>query len=126
MRYRFAFVPTGIMCWFIVRTHRYTQNVHWREGVILGYHDHHARVELNPMLRELRLVVWGVQPHNFFTILMNTLDVILERFEGLRVQRQVPCICQWQRGVDEPCPRFYHYEDLVRRMEAGKQTIECL
>jgi len=126
MRYLFGFVPAGIMSWFIVRTHRYTQNIHWRDGVVLKYQDHMARVELNPMLRELRLVVWGVQPHNFFTILMNTLDVILERFEGLRVQRQVPCICHWQRGVDEPCPRFYRYEDLVRRMEAGKQTIECL
>ena len=65
------------MSWFIVRTHRYTQNLHWREGVLLVYQDHQARVELNPMQRELRLVVWGIQPHNFFTILMSTLDMIL-------------------------------------------------
>ena len=126
MVYRFDFVPAGIMSWFIVRTHRYTQGLHWREGVVLAYENHYARVELNPMLRELRLVVWGVQPYNFFTILKNTLDLILARFEGLRVRREVPCICHWQTGSDVPCKEVYRYEeDLVRRMEAGKQTIEC-
>jgi hypothetical protein len=37
MVYHLNFVPAGIMSWFIVRTHRYTQNLHWREGVILEY-----------------------------------------------------------------------------------------
>jgi internalin A len=128
MRYRFDFVPTGIIPWFIVRTHRYTQNLHWREGVVLGYQDHQARVELNPNSRELRLVAWGVQPLNFFNILMSTLDLLLDRFEGLRIQREVPCICSWQDGAGspaEPCPRFYRYEDLERRMKAGRYEVEC-
>ena len=131
MRYRFDFVPAGIVPWFIVRTHRYTQNLHWREGVVLGYQDHQARVELNPSSRELRLIAWGVQPLNFFNILMNTLDLILSRFEGLRVQREVPCICSWQDSVDDsgspaaPCPRFYRYEDLEHRMKAGRYEVEC-
>jgi len=126
MRYRFDFVPAGIMSWFIVRTHQYTQNIHWREGVMLRYQDHQARVELNPMQREMRLVVWGVQPHNFFTILMNTLDLILDRFEGLHVQREIPCICHWRHSdAYVPCPSFYPYEYLVRRMEAGKHEVEC-
>jgi small GTP-binding protein len=123
MRYRFDFVPAGIIPWFIVRTHSYTQNMHWQEGVSLKYQGHQARVELKK--RELRLVVWGIQPHNFFTILMNTLDLILARFEGLEVKREVPCTCHWQRDETDPCPRFYLYEDLVRRLEAGKQEVEC-
>jgi internalin A len=130
MHYRFDFVPAGIMPWFIVRTHRYTQNLHWNEGVVLHYQDHRARVELNPSKRELRMVVWGIQPLNFFNILMNTMDLLLERFEGLHVQREVPCICAWQEhshasSSPASCPRFYRYEDLVRRMNAGKHQIEC-
>jgi hypothetical protein len=123
MRYRFDFVPAGIMPWFIVRTHSYTQNMHWQEGVSLKYQGHQASVELKK--RELRLVVWGVLPHNFFTILMNTLDLILACFEGLQVQREVPCTCHWQGDSADPCPRFYLYEDLVRLMEAGKHEVEC-
>ncbi|HEU5375397.1 MAG TPA: hypothetical protein VFV38_08165 [Ktedonobacteraceae bacterium] len=94
--YRFDFVPVGIMSWFIVCTHRYTRHQHECEGVILEYRAHFARAELNPMLRELRLVVWGAQPHTFFTILKDTLGLILARFDGLRVQRLVSCTCYWK------------------------------
>jgi GTPase SAR1 family protein len=125
MVYRLDFVPAGVMSWFIVRTHRYTRSLHWRDGVMLAYEGHEARVELNPMLRELRLVVRGTQPHNFFSILKNTVDLILARFEGLRIQRDVPCICHRQRGVAEPCPQFYRYENLVRRMEAQRHEVQC-
>jgi internalin A len=125
MRYRFDFVPAGIMSWFIVRTHCYTQNLHWREGVALNYQNQQARVELNPRRREVRLVVWGVQPHNFFTILMSTMDLLLTRFEGIRVQRDVPCLCHRQRGTLEPCPGYYPFEYLVRCIDAGKHEVEC-
>ncbi len=125
MVYRFDFVPAGIMSWFIVRMHRYTKNLHWREGVLLAYQGHEARVELNAMSRELRILVWGVQPHNFFTILMNTVDIILSRFQGLVVRREIPCICHWDRSVAEPCRHFYSYEELVRRMEARRYRVEC-
>jgi len=93
MIYRLSFVPAGLMSWFIVRTHRYTEDLHWREGAILEYEGHRALVVLNPILREIRLVVRGLLPHNFFTILRNTLDLILARFEGLNIQRDMPCIC---------------------------------
>src|SRR6266568_2713622 len=52
MVYRFDFLPPGIMSWFIVRTHRFSQDLHWREGVFLAYEGHQARAELNPMQRE--------------------------------------------------------------------------
>jgi internalin A len=125
MVYRLNFVPAGIMSWFIVRTHRYTTGLHWRDGVVLEYEGHQARVELNPMLRTERLVVHGPAPYNFFTILKSTIDLILARFEGLEIRRDVPCICHRGRGTDKPCGRYHLYEDLVRRMEAGKQTVEC-
>jgi internalin A len=93
--------------------------------VVLSYLGHQARVELNPGARELRLLVWGPQPHNFFTILKETLDLILARFEGLKIIRDVPCICHWQTESAESCRRFYSYEDLIRRMEVRKYTVEC-
>ncbi len=125
MLYRFDFLPPGIMSWFIVRTHRFSQDLHWREGVLLAYEGHQARAELNPMQRELRLLVQGPLPQNFFTILMNTIDVILARFEGLKVRREIPCNCHWQREETEPCPHFYRYEELVRRMQARRYKVEC-
>jgi internalin A len=124
MVYRFDFVPVGIMSWFIVRTHRYTQNLHWRDGAILAYEGHSARIELFPMLRELRIVVWGIQPYTFFVILKETLDLILTRFKGLQVKREVPCTCQSQTNT--PCRKVYDYEeDLIWRYQHNKLSIEC-
>jgi internalin A len=125
MRYQLSFVPSGIMSWFIVRTHLYTQEEHWREGVLLTYQDHFARAELNENRKEIRLLAWGTQPHNFFTILMNTIDVILDFFSGLTVRREVPCICHWQRHSNEPCPHFFSYEELKRRIDAKRYKVEC-
>ncbi len=119
------FLPPGIMSWFIVRTHRFSQDLHWREGVLLAYEGHQARAELNPMQREFRLLIQGPLPQNFFTILMNTMDVILARFEGLKVRREIPCNCHWLREETEPCPHFYRYEELVRRMQARRYKVEC-
>jgi GTPase SAR1 family protein len=124
--YHLDFVPAGIMSWFIVRTHRYTCKLHWREGVILSYQDHWARVELFARRNELRLEAWGVEPRTFLVILKETVDLILSRFEGLQVRREVPCICHLQTGSAQPCPRTYHYEeDLVERLNQGRETIEC-
>jgi len=125
MVYHFDFLPPGTMSWFIVRTHRFSQDLHWREGVFLTYQDHQARAELNPMQRELRMHVQGPLPQNFFTILMNTMDVILARFEGLKVRCEIPCNCHWQREETEPCPHFYRYEELVRRMQARRYKVDC-
>src|SRR6266568_2872488 len=125
MVYRLDVVPAGIMSRFIVRTHRYTKNLHWREGVMLEYEKHQARIELNPMLREIKILVQGPLPQNFFNILMHTLNAILARFEGLTIRHEIPCICHWKRGVTEPCSRYYRYEDLVRYMEAGLYSIRC-
>ncbi len=126
MVYRFDFVPAGIMSWFIVRTHRYTRKLHWRDGAILSYEGHLARIELFPMLRELRIVVWGIQPYTFFVILKETLDLILTRFAGLQVRREVPCTCQSQTGAATPCREVYRYEeDLVWRYQNNRPMIEC-
>ena len=121
------FVPPGIMSWFIVLTHAYTQGLHWREGVRLAYKGHQAYVVLNASTRELRLHVRGPAPINFFNILQHTInDRILERFfVGLQYKRRVPCICHQTLGETTPCAYFHDYERLVKRMNKGRSTAEC-
>jgi hypothetical protein len=128
MRFRLRnFVPPGIMSWFIVLTHTYTQGLHWREGVRLQYNEHQAEVVLNPSSRELWLRVRGPAPSNFFNILQHTINErILKRFfVGLQYTRQVPCTCHLARGEREACPYFHDYERLVKRMKRGILKAEC-
>jgi len=125
MIYTLSFVPAGIMSWFIVRTHRFTTGKQWRDGALLIYQEQTAFVELNATRSEIRLFVWGTQPHNFFTLLRETVDLILQRFKGLDIRREIPCICHWEPAVSAFCGRFYRFEDLVRRVKAGIHTVQC-
>lgn len=121
------FVPDGIMSWFIVLTHHYSQDLHWREGVRLQYDGHQAHVELNPSTRQLWLYVRGSAPSNFFNILQHTINdrIIRRYFEGLNYRRRVPCICHKARGETTPCTHYFDYDKVVERKQAGKPTIEC-
>jgi internalin A len=121
------FVPPGLMSWFIALTHRYTQGLHWREGVRLQYQEHQAEVVLNPSIRELWLRVRGPVPSNFFNILQHTLNDRIFRhfFEGIELKREVPCTCHREYGEITPCGFFHDYERLVERMTQGKRTAEC-
>jgi internalin A len=126
MTYHLDFVPAGIMSWFIVRTHHYTCNLHWREGVVLSYQDHFARVELLPRHNQLHIEAWGVEPRTFLVILKETMDLILSRFKGLQIRQEVPCICHQQREEEQACREAYRYEeDLVKRLNQGMETIQC-
>ena len=121
------FVPDGIMSWFIVLTHHYSQDLHWREGVRLHYDGHQADVVLNPSTRQLWLQVRGPAPSNFFTILQHTVNdrIIRRYFEGLTYRRRVPCICHKARGEAAPCSHYFDYDKLVERKQRGRPTIEC-
>ncbi len=126
MTYRLDFIPAGIMSWFIVRTHRYTHHLHWREGVVLAYSSHLARIELFPRRNELHLEVWGIEPRTFLVILKDTIDLILARFEGLRIKQEVSCVCHQMTGTTQPCPEVYDYEkQLIKRLDQGLETIQC-
>lgn len=121
------FVPPGIMSWFVVLTHHYSQDLHWREGVRLQYEGHQADVVLNPSTRQLWLQVRGPVPSNFFNILQHTVNdrIIRKYFEGLTYQRRVPCICHRARNDSKPCPHYYEYDKLVERKQRSRATIEC-
>ena len=120
--------PAGIPSWFIARSHRFTLGTHWRYGALFGDNrvnpKNLALVEAPPSERYVKLTVRGPSPHNFFTLLRDGLEVTLDRFPGLKdkIQRLIPC----SGNVDSnPCPQTFVYEQVLRRYEKGKLTIQC-
>ena len=117
----FEFVPAGLMSWFLVRTHRYSQRQHWREGARLVYAGQQAHIELDTQQREISIKVWGSFPYTFLLILKQTLDVLLQSFQGLRVRRKIPCRCSLQ----QQSPHYHVYEDLEKQQARGQSEIVC-
>ncbi len=126
MQYELDFVPAGLIIWFIARTHRFSSKErHWQDGVYLEQNGSRAVVELDRYSRILKLRVQGVMPHYFFSILKDSIDFILGRFKGLKVERMIPCICHRLKGVDGQCSHLFDYDKLVNRVKHNLDTDEC-
>jgi internalin A len=121
--YRLNTMPPGIPTWFIARSHRFSKGVHWRTGVLLGHPDtrHLALVRADAHRGTVELTVRGPQPVGFFMLLDDGLNLTLDRFPGLRIERKVPCRCQ------DGCPQLYDYTNLTDRLARAtpRYAIEC-
>lgn len=124
-KYELETIPAGIPTWFIARTHRFSRNIHWRNGVLLQDKEkkHMGLVIARPEDKEVWLRVKGIMPYYFFALLRDTLELTFNRFEGLRRITKVPC--PGHNG--EPCIHFFELGDLEGKLKRKppKFTIEC-
>ncbi len=126
LRYRYGFMPKGIITRFIVKMHKYIaegQTLVWKEGVILEYQDAKAEVIETYRDNEIHIRVSGSRGKELLTIIAHNIDELNGAFEKIRVDKLVPCNCDECKGLDEP--HFYKYLNLIRRKEKGKRTVEC-
>jgi len=126
MHFRFgSALPPGMPTWFIARSHRFTTHTHWRYGAVFAHRGerlHLALVEAKPHERSIMLTVRGPQPHNFFALLREGLELTIRRFPGLKVSRSIPCPC----GQSEAsfCGHEFDLGYLDRAIEKTPPVIE--
>ncbi len=119
-------LPAGIPTRFIARQHRFTTDAHWKLGAVLAdgaERKHIALVRALPQERQVRLTMRGPNPHNFFTLLRDGVEVTLQRFPGLDVRRWLPC-----PGHDgNPCDYLFEYDRILRAIEHGTEVtaVQC-
>ena len=126
MRFRLSTIPAGIPTWFIARSHRFTTRLHWRNGALFADSlegRHVALVRASTYERHIDLTVRGPTPQNFFTLLKDGVEVTLERFPGLNIDRVMPC--PGHNG--DRCSHLFRYDQLLARIERKppRLTIEC-
>ena len=123
MKWRLNTIPAGIPTWFIARSHRFSTGTHWRNGALFAdrQQKHLALVQVFPHERYLELTVRGATPQNFFDLLLDGIEVTLARFPGLQVKRKTPC----PGSQGQPCSNEFDSEQLQKRYEKKKLTIEC-
>ena len=126
LRFQLSSIPAGVPTWFIARSHRFTTNTHWRSGALFSdraEREHLALVRSFQYERYIELAVRGPTPQNFFALLKDGVEVILERFPGLDIRRLMPC--PGHNG--NACEHFFGYDQLLARIELTppRLTIEC-
>ncbi|AFY57146.1 Leucine Rich Repeat (LRR)-containing protein [Rivularia sp. PCC 7116] len=125
LRYKYDFMPKGILTRFIVETHPWIeqQKLVWKSGVILDKYQTRAEVIENYNQREIKVRVSGNRKKDLLTVVTHELEKIHRSFERLKYQTLVPCNCSECMGSENPYS--YPLENLRRRLEKRRYTIEC-
>ncbi|AFY56938.1 leucine-rich repeat (LRR) protein [Rivularia sp. PCC 7116] len=125
LRYKYEFMPKGILTSFIVETHPFIeeQKLVWRSGVILNNHETRAEVIENYNQREIKVRVSGNRKKELLAVITHELGKIHRSFERLQYETLVPCNCQKCTGSENPYS--YDLEKLRKRLENGRYQIEC-
>lgn len=125
IRYKYEFMPKGLLSKFIVRMHKHidSQDGVWRYGVLLSSGDSIAEVTeyYYDNLKYIQVRVAGkkdVKP--FLSLILSTIDILNN---NLKCDMLLPCNCVVCSNNE--IPHFFVYSDLLRRKNKNKKKIEC-
>ncbi len=126
LRYEYDFfMPKGIMSQLTVRMHRYISDHDrtWRRGVVLERERATAEIVESYDARTIKIRVAGINRRDFMTIITEQLDQINSQYEKMKIDKLIPCTCGECKKDGQPY--FFKYKDLRRRLEKGRQEVEC-
>lgn len=125
LRFRYTFMPKGLISRFIVRIHRYIENhdLVWEKGVILAFQGAKAEVIETYGEQEIRVRAQGHEPRFLMTLIVDVFDRIHDTFHHLKLEKLIPCVCKTCKHSRSP--HFYAYSNLIRRIQHRKNYVEC-
>lgn len=124
IKYKYDFLPKGLLSRFIVRLNRYIkQELVWKNGVVLDRDNTTCEVVEWYGSNQIEIKISGSYKKEFATIIVDTIENLNSEYPTLKVGKLVPCICE--ECAKSSDPHFYNYHDLKVRLEKGKTTIEC-
>ena len=125
LRYKYEFMPKGIITRFIVETHDLIeqQQLVWRNGVVLNENETRAEVIEYYNQREIKVKVSGNQKKGLLAVVNRELEKIHQSFERLQYQTLVPCNCEECTGSENPYT--YPLENLRKALNKNVYQIQC-
>ncbi len=127
LRYRYEFLPKGLVSRLMVRQHRFVQrpDMAWTSGVLFERDDSQVLVEIPPKGGEIALRARGHERKELLSVIAADLDALNETFHGLseRVSKLIPCNCTQCLTLAEP--EFFAQKRLLQRKRDGKLKVEC-
>jgi Leucine-rich repeat (LRR) protein len=125
LRYKYDFMPKGILTRFIVETHPWIeqQTLVWKSGVVLNKDQTRAEVIEHYHQREIKVRVAGSRKKELLAVVTYELEKIHNSYERLQYETFVPCNCESCQGSQTP--HSYLLDSLYKRLKAGRYQIEC-
>ena len=125
LRYRYEFMPKGLISRLMVRKHRFVPqpDLGWVTGVLFERDGSQVLVEIPPKGGEIAMRARGSERKELLTVISDDLDALNSSFFGLKVDKLVPCICT------ECCslfnPEYFEQTRLLNRKRDGRLEVEC-
>lgn len=125
IKYRYEFMPKGIISRFIVAMHSLIENqdLVWKSGVVLFEYNTRAEIIEYQSKREISIRLVGESKRDLLIIVLYELDIIHNSFFGLKFEKMVPCNCKVCK--DRQDPFFYNFETLKRYFLDKQLIIQC-
>jgi internalin A len=127
LRYKYEFLPKGIIGRLTVRLHRFVRDPEkaWTTGVLFEHDGTAALVEILPEGSEIETRARGPEHKALLSVIAADLDALNDSFKGLRdkVGKRIPCNCNKCRISADP--QFFEQKALLRRKEHGALKVEC-
>jgi Leucine-rich repeat (LRR) protein/GTPase SAR1 family protein len=132
-RYKYGFMPKGILTRFIVEMHDKIEQLPppalpssqsvWKTGVILADKSARAEVIEDYYNKHIRIRVVGFGRKSLLDTIRREFEKIHSSYAGLEYQEIIPCNCPQCKDTEKP--HTYIYESLLRRLENNRFEVEC-
>ena len=127
LRYRYEFLPKGMINRLMVRKHYYVLHpeLAWLTGVLFERKGTKVLVELSAQGNEIVFRARGIERKDLLGAIALELEALNATFKGLpeKVTVLIPCCCALCQSKTEP--EAYEQKRLLKRKQDGKATIEC-
>jgi hypothetical protein len=143
VKLKYGFMPKGLIAQFIVRMNDYVKELEtaWKHGVILSESESensddqtrevfktsrvYAEVVSLYAEQEIRIRVRGVENKRFLDIILEAFDKIHSLFEGIKVDKFIPCNCSQCKTQNWKGKYYFEYKVLQNFKYKGRNTIPC-
>ena len=124
LRYKYEFMPKGIITRFIVEMNRYIVDPNvWRNGVLLLREKTYAEVIESSNEKEIQVRLSGSNKRGFLEVITDKLDEINSNYHRLKVDKLIPCNCNTCK--DSKDPYFHRLENLRNLLSKNRQESQC-
>lgn len=127
LRYRYTFMPKGIVGRLMVRLHRFVSDPNRASitTVLFERDTTEVLVQLLPSGNEIEIRARGPERKALMSVVSSELDAVNNYFSGLRdkVGRWAPCHCTECSSQIEP--HLFEEKALRKRVEDNRFKVEC-
>ncbi|MCQ8127747.1 COR domain-containing protein [Methylomonas rivi] len=131
LRYRYEFMPKGLVSRLMVRQHRFVSrpDLGWVTGVLFEQDGSELLVEIAPKGGEIILRARGPERKELLTAISADLDALNDSFRlndekhHEKVEKLVPCNCNQCR--EKTKPESFDLKRLLQRKRDYKLKVEC-